>query len=160
MSGHVLQVNISRGGLPKRPIFEGALGTGGFEGDAWAHPEVHGGFGQAVLLIAAEAIQELAARGYPVFPGALGENITTEGLDRRKWRSGQRFRVGAARIELTKDSHAVPDARCIWTRWAGNRDSESDLQFRCKARRCFLRSMGCERILRAGFENGNRAAGR
>jgi MOSC domain-containing protein YiiM len=55
-----------------------------------------------VLLIAAEAVDDLAARGYPVFYGALGENLTTQGLDRTKLRVGQVLRVGAARIEITK----------------------------------------------------------
>ena len=39
---------------------------------------------------------------FPVYPGALGENLTTLGLDRRALRIGQRFRCGAATIELTE----------------------------------------------------------
>jgi len=39
--------------------------------------------------------------GFPVYPGALGENLTTCGLDRRGLRIGQRFRCGAASIQLT-----------------------------------------------------------
>ena len=55
-----------------------------------------------MLLITAEAIVELASRGFPVYYGALGENLTTGGIDRRLLRAGQRFRVGSAVIELTK----------------------------------------------------------
>ena len=55
-----------------------------------------------MLLITAEAIAELAGRGFPVYYGALGENLTTDGIDRRLLRAGQRFRVGSAVIELTK----------------------------------------------------------
>jgi MOSC domain-containing protein YiiM len=102
MLGTILQVNISIGGVPKRPIAQGFVSPLGLEGDAHAHPEIHGGPRQAVLLICAEAIDELAAKGYPVFPGALGENLTTRGIDRRELRAGQRFRVGQAVIELTK----------------------------------------------------------
>jgi MOSC domain-containing protein YiiM len=102
MTGRIVQVNVSRGGIPKRAIAEGTLETRGFQGDSWAHPRIHGGARQAVLMIASEAIDELAARGYPVFAGALGENLTTSGLDRRMWRAGQRYRVGSASIELTK----------------------------------------------------------
>jgi MOSC domain-containing protein YiiM len=43
-----------------------------------------------------------AAHGYPVYYGALGENLTTRGLDPREMRAGQRFRVGQAVIELTQ----------------------------------------------------------
>lgn len=55
-----------------------------------------------MLLITSEAIDELAARGYPVYYGALGENFTTRGLDRCDLRVGQQLRVGTALLELTK----------------------------------------------------------
>jgi MOSC domain-containing protein YiiM len=102
MTGQILQINVSSGGLPKRPVAQGRLTVTGFEGDAWAHPQIHGGAMQTVLLIASEAIELLRAKGYPVYPGALGENLTTAGLDHAQWRSGQQYRVGEAIIELTK----------------------------------------------------------
>ena len=37
-----------------------------------------------------------------MFPGALGENLTTRGLDRRELRVGLRLRLGKAEIELTR----------------------------------------------------------
>jgi MOSC domain-containing protein YiiM len=101
LSGTVLQVSISRGGVPKRAIAEGEIGPLGLVGDSHAHPEIHGGPRQAVLLITSEAIAELTALGYPLYPGALGENITTVGIDRKQWRAGQRWRVGQAIVELT-----------------------------------------------------------
>jgi MOSC domain-containing protein YiiM len=55
-----------------------------------------------VLLIAAETVDELIARGYTLYYGALGENLTTRGLDRRQLRVGQILRAGGARLELTK----------------------------------------------------------
>ena len=102
ISGKISQVNISNGGVPKRPIVSGKLGTQGFKGDHFTHPGIHGGAEQAVLVIAVETIEDLVRQGYPVFPGALGENLTTRGLDPKSWRAGQQFRVGSARIELTK----------------------------------------------------------
>ena len=48
----------------------------GIQGDSWAHPQIHGGPRKALLIVCAEAIDELRAEGYPVFPGALGENLT------------------------------------------------------------------------------------
>ena len=102
MTGTIVQVNISRGGVPKLPISEGVLGPLGIEGDAHAHPRVHGGPAKAVLLITLEGIEELVARGYPVYAGALGENITTRGLDRRALRIGQQLRAGTAMIEITR----------------------------------------------------------
>jgi len=102
LTGTILQVGVSRGGIPKRPVPDAVLTPFGIEGDAYAHPEIHGGPEQSVLLITAEAIAELAGRGFPVYYGALGENLTTDGIDRRLLRAGQRFRVGSAVIELTK----------------------------------------------------------
>ncbi len=103
MRGTVLQINVSpRGGLPKRPVPEAFVTPTGLTGDAVAHPTIHGGPRKAVLLIAAETIDDLIAAGYPLFYGALGENFTTRGIDRRSMRSGQRYRVGEALIELTK----------------------------------------------------------
>jgi MOSC domain-containing protein YiiM len=102
ISGSVLQINVSRGGLPKRAIPEGDLGPLGIAGDDYGHPEIHGGPLQAVLLISSETIAELTALGYPLYPGALGENITTLGIDRAQWRTGQRWRVGLAVLEFTE----------------------------------------------------------
>jgi MOSC domain-containing protein YiiM len=102
VNGRILQVNVSQGGIPKRAVALGVLEARGFHLDSWAHPQFHGGRNQAVLMIASEAIEELRVRGYPVFPGALGENLTTKDLDRRNWRTGQQYRVGSAVIELTK----------------------------------------------------------
>jgi MOSC domain-containing protein YiiM len=102
LQGTILQINVSPGGLPKRPVPEAFLTPLGFEGDSVAHPGIHGGARKAVLLITSEGIDELIARGYPLFYGAMGENLTTRGLERQMLREGQRFRVGEAIIELTQ----------------------------------------------------------
>jgi MOSC domain-containing protein YiiM len=102
MTGSIVQINISPGGIPKRPIFEAIVTAEGIQGDSWSHPELHGGSNQALLLIASEAIDELVAQGFPLYPGALGENLTTLGLDRRLMRAGQRYRAGEVTLELTK----------------------------------------------------------
>jgi MOSC domain-containing protein YiiM len=102
VSASIVQVSISRGSVPKRPITEGLVTTLGLAGDEHAHPEIHGGRSQALLLITAEGIDELIAQGFPLFAGALGENITTRGLDRRTLRTGQRYRTPNVIFELTK----------------------------------------------------------
>jgi MOSC domain-containing protein YiiM len=101
VNSSVLQISISRGGVPKRAIGEAEVNSLGIVGDHQAHPEVHGGPFQAVLLVTWEGIEELIRQGFPLFPGALGENLTTRGLDRRWLRAGQRYRVGEIIIELT-----------------------------------------------------------
>jgi MOSC domain-containing protein YiiM len=107
MQGIILQINVSKGGLPKRSISEGRLSVSGVEGDRQAHPGIHGGPRKAVLLAAAETIDALTARGFPLFYGALGENLTTRGLDYRALRPGDRLRAGGALLEIT-----VPRGPC------------------------------------------------
>lgn len=96
-----MQVNVSRGGIPKLPIPSGEMTETGIVGDAWRFP-FHGGRRKAILLITLEGLEELIARGFALYPGALGENITTRGLDRRELRTGQRLRIGNATVELTQ----------------------------------------------------------
>ncbi len=102
MHGSIHQINVSLGGIPKRPIPAGRVTSLGIEGDVHAHPQVHGGPRKAVLLITSEGIDELKQQGFPLYHGALGENLTTTGLDRRTFRIGQRYRVGEVLIEITK----------------------------------------------------------
>jgi MOSC domain-containing protein YiiM len=101
-SASVLQINVSPGGVPKLPIPQGVVTPLGIAGDGHAHPQIHGGPRKAILLITAEGIDELKAQGFPLYHGALGENLTTQGLDRRKIRIGQRYRIGDILLEITK----------------------------------------------------------
>ena len=102
VTGSILQINISPGGIPKLPIPEAQVTGEGIRGDRWAHPSIHGGPRKAVLIITSEGIDELIVQGFPLFAGALGENLTTAGLDRRLMRIGQRYRAGDAVLEITK----------------------------------------------------------
>ena len=102
MTGTVVQVSTSRGGLPKYAVFEGHVSAEGIEGDGHNNPQIHGGPRQALLIVTIEGINELRAEGFDLYPGALGENLTVEGIDRRQFRIGQRFRIGETIVEITK----------------------------------------------------------
>lgn len=103
MSAKVLQVNVApNGGVPKRPVPRAVVRRLGLEGDRQADTHHHGGPEQAVLVIDVAWIQRLAAEGFPVFPGALGENLTTEGLHFAALPVGARLRAGRALLEVTK----------------------------------------------------------
>jgi MOSC domain-containing protein YiiM len=55
-----------------------------------------------VHLVAVELFRELAPRGFPLGPGDIGENITTEGLDLLGLPRGTRLRIGPeAVVEVT-----------------------------------------------------------
>ena len=81
MPGRVVQVNVSNGGVPKRPVDQAHVGRLGLEGDAVNHPKIHGGPERAVCLFAAEIIDRLQAEGHPITAGDVGENLTVAGLD-------------------------------------------------------------------------------
>ena len=102
MPASILQINISRGGVPKLAVPSAVVTLLGIEGDLHAHPEVHGGPSKALLLITLEGTAELVGGGFPLYAGALGENITTVGLDRHAMRPGQQYRIGGMVVELAK----------------------------------------------------------
>jgi MOSC domain-containing protein YiiM len=102
MTGVVVQVSISAGGVPNYAADFGDVTVLGIAGDGWRHPQFHGIPKRAILLITAEGLDEITAMGFHMYTGALGENLTTRGLDRREIRIGQRFRCGTATIQLTE----------------------------------------------------------
>ncbi len=102
MTGSVLQISISTGGVPKHPVSVASVTAEGIAGDGHKNTQLHGGPRRALLLITAEGLEELASLGFAVTPGALGENITTRGVSRRDLRIGQRWRIGeSVVIEIT-----------------------------------------------------------
>jgi len=93
--GRVLQVNVSRGGVPKRPIERAWVGRLGLEGDGHTEPEpMHGGPDQAVCIYTIESVARVLADGHEAFPGAYGENLTLEGIELGELREGDRLAIG------------------------------------------------------------------
>lgn len=78
---HIVQVNVSNGGVPKRAVAQALVTATGLEGDAVNHPKIHGGPERAVCLYSLERLLALQDEGHPIFPGAVGENLTITGLD-------------------------------------------------------------------------------
>lgn len=100
--GTIFQINVSRGGVPKLPIAEAEIGPRGIFGDGHRNLRVHGHPEQALCLYAIERLLLLARAGHHVSPGALGENITTQGLDWRWVTTGARLQLGEnVLIEIT-----------------------------------------------------------
>ncbi len=99
----VSQINVSGGGVPKRPIDRAVIGALGVEGDQQANTEHHGGPERALCLFSLERIEALQAEGHAIAPGAAGENITIAGLDWDAVAPGARLRLGdAVLIEITR----------------------------------------------------------
>ncbi len=80
MTGRIFQLNISAGGVPKLAVREGQVNELGMVGDEHRFPDIHGGPERALCLFSLERILELQAEGHPIFPGAVGENVTIVGL--------------------------------------------------------------------------------
>jgi MOSC domain-containing protein YiiM len=101
-AGRVDRINISNGGLPKRPVAEVEVTADGLTGDWQQDRRHHGGPDRAVILFSAERIAALRAEGHPIAPGTIGENLTVSGLDWLALVPGAQVAVGTARLEITK----------------------------------------------------------
>ena len=92
--GRLLRVNVSDGGVPKRPVDSARITRAGVEGDRQNAATVHGGPHRAVSILGIEAIRRVAAEGHPIGPGTTGENLTTEGFDVSSLPVGTRLTIG------------------------------------------------------------------
>ena len=101
MHGVVVQVSISPGGVPKKPIEAGTVAELGIEGDGHRDKRHHGGPDRALCLWAIERIEALQAEGHPIFAGAAGENVTTRGIDWDRVVPGVQMRLGDVLCEVT-----------------------------------------------------------
>jgi MOSC domain-containing protein YiiM len=94
--GRIAQLSVSAGGVPKRAVDAAWVTRLGLEGDGHHHGAIHGGPERAVCLFPLEAIEALRAEGHAITPGAIGENVTTEGLDWTLVVPGACLRLGEA----------------------------------------------------------------
>ena len=101
--GRIVQISVSPGGVPKLPVPSARVTELGLEGDLHRDMEHHGGPERALCLFALEQINALQAEGHDVSPGAIGENLTVEGLDWERVTPGSRLELGAGvLIEVTR----------------------------------------------------------
>ncbi|MEM8638293.1 MAG: MOSC domain-containing protein [Cyanobacteria bacterium P01_G01_bin.54] len=120
-SGHIAQINLSDGGVPKLPVPEVEITLAGLVGDRQKNLKYHGGPDRAVCLWSAEIIQTLQAEGHPLEPGSTGENITIAGLDWPSVTPGQQLQLGD-RVQLLVTDYAAP-CRTIARYFTGRRYS-------------------------------------
>jgi hypothetical protein len=114
--GSVVQLNVSGGGVPKRPIPTATVTWAGIDGDRQAARQHHGRPWQALCLWSAEVVDAFAADGHPLAYGAAGENVTVRGLDWSRMRPGAHLRVGE--VECQVSAYALPCSKNA--RWFRN----------------------------------------
>ena len=109
MVGTVASVNVSHGGVPKRPIPGGWVDRLGLEADAHEEPEpIHGGVDQAISIYSLESIARVVADGHRAFPGAFGENLTLAGIELDELKIGDQLRIGDGGLVLALTARAEP----------------------------------------------------
>lgn len=101
--GRVFQINTSPGGVPKIARLRGDVTALGITGDLHRDTEHHGGVERALCLYSLERILALQEEGHPIYPGAIGENLTLTGLEWSTITPGVRLRLGEEiLVEITR----------------------------------------------------------
>ncbi|HET6369070.1 MAG TPA: MOSC domain-containing protein [Pseudomonadales bacterium] len=115
-SGRIVQISVSPGGVPKRPVESADVTAGGVAGDAQRDLEHHGGPDRALCLFPMELIRTLQAEGHPIAPGQIGENLTVEGLDWDAVAPGVRLLLGEdVLVEVTRYTSPCGNIRAAFT---------------------------------------------
>src|SRR5690349_5327243 len=112
--GVVHAINVSNGGVPKRPRDSCYVSVQGLQGDRQRDLRHHGGPDRAVCLYSLDLIGALQAEGHGIAPGSIGENLTVSGVAWAAMVPGARVEVGPVVLELT--DYAAPCsniARCF-----------------------------------------------
>ena len=107
MNGHIFQLNVSEGGVPKLAVPAGEVSATGLSGDRQRDRRHHGGTERALCLYSLEHIMALQKEGHPIYPGAIGENVTLAGIDWSLLTPGARLRLGDV-VEIAITSYTVP----------------------------------------------------
>jgi len=111
---HLCQINVSDGGVPKRPVLEAVITKAGVEGDRQQNLKVHGGPDRAVCLYSQDLIERLQDEGHSIEAGSSGENLTFAGLEWEKLKPGNRLQVGPE-VQLEIMSYTSPcDKNAQW----------------------------------------------
>ena len=102
MRGTLISLNVSPGGIPKRPIERAQVSREGVEGDWQLNRKYHGGPDRAICLYSLELYDSLRADGVDLKSGDVGENFTLLGVDLQALAVGDRLKVGGCTIQITK----------------------------------------------------------
>ena len=97
--GRLVAVCVSRGGIPKRTMNAVEVTTEGLVGDGHAHAK-HNRPDRAVSLFDLEILKQLQIEGFPLYTGAIGENLTVAGLHVQRMSPGTLLEIGDVLLRL------------------------------------------------------------
>lgn len=146
LAGEVVAVNVSDGGVPKRPVGEALVSAAGVAGDRQRNLKHHGGPDRAVCLLALEVIERLRGEGHPIAPGSTGENLTVHGVPWERVVPGACLRVGDALLEITAYAHPC---RTIGGSFVGGRSGRLSVRTHPAESRVYAR-VRCAGVVRRG----------
>jgi MOSC domain-containing protein YiiM len=96
---YVVAVCVSPGGIPKLPLAEGNVTVEGLTGDGRNHVK-HIRPDRAISLFDLEILERLVCEGFPLAPGAAGENLTVSGLHVQEMLPGTVLKIGDVTLKL------------------------------------------------------------
>jgi MOSC domain-containing protein YiiM len=102
MPATIVQVNVSTSGVPKLPVLAAEVTALGIVGDGHNDSKNHGGPDRALCLFSLERIAAMAKEGHATTPGAVGENVTVQGLDWDLVVPGSKLQLGSILVEITR----------------------------------------------------------
>ena len=109
MTGKIYQINVKpktpgEHGLKKRPVDSAVVSLKGVEGDhnSFRQDSLNGDPDQAVMIMPLEMIEQLNSEGWPIKPGDIGENVTTQGVPYDFFEVGSQYKIGGTTVQITK----------------------------------------------------------
>jgi MOSC domain-containing protein YiiM len=98
-TGRLIAVCVSPGGIPKLAMNRVCVTSLGLSGDGHAHDK-HNRPDRAVSLFDWETLTQLRTEGFPLYPGAIGENLTVAGLHVQTLSPGTLLEIGDVLLRL------------------------------------------------------------
>jgi MOSC domain-containing protein YiiM len=99
--GQLVAVCVSRGSIPKQTMAAVPVTMEGLEGDGHAHAK-HNRPDRAISLFDLEILTQLQKEGFPLYPGAIGENLTVVGLHVQRLPPGTLLKIGDVLLQLVE----------------------------------------------------------
>ena len=109
MNGRVYQINTKpetpgERGLPKRQTETVFVSYKGVEGDfnRYRQEKCNGRLDKAILLMPLEMIVQLNSEGWPISPGDIGENITSQWSPYNNFCQNKKYKIGEIEIQISE----------------------------------------------------------